>query len=386
MRQIFMDHSSTTKVDKDVVAAMLPYFSEYFGNPSSVHSIGREANQAVERARHNVASLLGASPEEIIFTAGGTEADNIAIKGAAYANMDRKGLKGPHIISSKIEHPAVLRTCEQLEKEGFEVAYLPVDAQGVVKMDELERLISEGTFLISVMFANNEIGTIEPMNEIGELARKKGILFHTDAVQAVGKTPIDVRELKIDLLALSSHKMYGPKGIGALYVRKGVKLQPIVHGGGHEQGLRSSTLNVPGIVGLGTAAKLAEERLVEDMAYQKRIRDQLIASVLKMEGTTLNGHPEQRLVNNAHFRFTGVGGTSILEAMDARGIATSTSSACSSKKTVPSHVLDAIGLTVEEASCAIRLSIGRETTEEEINITSEALLEVVTTIRNERSG
>ena len=381
MKRIFMDHSSTTKVDKGVVVAMLPYFSEHYGNPSSIHLFGREANDAVDLARKNVAELLNAEKDEIIFTAGGTEADNIAIKGVAYANMDKKGSRGPHIITSRIEHPAVLKTCEYLEELGFAVRYLPVDEQGIVKLDELEKSISKNTFLITIMFGNNEIGTIEPMEEIGKIASKHGILFHTDAVQAVGKTPIDVKKLKIDLLALSSHKMYGPKGVGALYVREGVGLKPIVHGGGHERGLRSSTLNVPGIVGLGKACELAKKRMRLDIKHQRTLRDKLIKKVLEIEKSRLNGHPEKRLVNNAHFCFVGVKGESILQAMNARGIATSTGSACSSKKQGLSHVLAAISSDHKDVRGSIRLSIGRKTTEDEISYVCESLTEIMGKLR-----
>lgn len=381
MKKVFMDHASTTKVDDEVLDAMLPYFSKYFGNPSSIHLFGREAHDAVDLSRRKVADLLNAKEDEIIFTAGGTEADNIAIKGVAYKHKEKRGSKGPHIITSEIEHPAVLQTCKHLEEEGFEVTYVPVDEYGIVKLDELETALSENTFLITIMFANNEIGTIEPMEEIGKIAKENNILFHTDAVQAIGKTPIDVKKLNIDLLALSSHKMYGPKGVGALYVRKGVQLKPIVHGGGHEKGLRSSTLNVPGIIGLGKACELAKERMQKDMKYLRSLRDKLIKNVLQIEESYLNGHPEKRLVNNAHFRFVGVEGEAMLLAMDAKGIATSTGSACSSKKLQASHVLAAIGFDPEYAHGSIRLSIGRETTEEDVMYVCESLSEVVEKLR-----
>ena len=381
MKKVFMDHASTTKVDDEVLDAMLPYFSKYFGNPSSIHLFGREAHDAVDLSRRKVADLLNAKEDEIIFTAGGTEADNIAIKGVAYKHKEKRGSKGPHIITSEIEHPAVLQTCKHLEEEGFEVTYVPVDEYGIVKLDELETALSENTFLITIMFANNEIGTIEPMEEIGKIAKENNILFHTDAVQAIGKTPIDVKKLHIDLLALSSHKMYGPKGVGALYVRKGVQLKPIVHGGGHEKGLRSSTLNVPGIIGLGKACELAKERMQKDMKYLRSLRDKLIKNVLQIEESYLNGHPEKRLVNNAHFRFAGVEGEAMLLAMDAKGIATSTGSACSSKKLQASHVLAAIGFDPEYAHGSIRLSIGRETTEEDVMYVCESLSEVVEKLR-----
>jgi len=381
MKHVFMDYSSTSYVDEDVLKEMLPYFTKDFGNPSSIHEYGRTANDAVDHARSQVASLLNCNPNEIIFTAGGTEADNIAIKGAAYLKRDKIDRKGPHIITTDIEHPAVLETCKQLEKEGFEVLYMGVEADGILDPAALEKALSPNTFLLSVMYANNEVGAIQPIPEIGKIAQKHGIVFHTDAVQAVAKTPIDVRNDNLDLLALSSHKMYGPKGIGALYIKKGVKLQPLIHGGGHEQGLRSSTLNVPGIVGLGKACELAKKRLPDDMKYLQNLRDRLISNVLKIEESYLNGHPTKRLVNNAHFRFTGIEGESLLLALDAKGIAASTGSACSSKKLQGSHVLKAIGLDPETSHGSIRLSIGRTTTEDDIDYVSNALIEIVDKLR-----
>ncbi len=306
MKKIFMDYASTTKVDKEVIDAMLPFFSEYFGNPLSLHSFGREAHERLDQSRKKVADLLNAKEDEIIFTAGGTESDNIAIKGAAYQNKNIRGSKGPHIITSAIEHPAVLEACKHLETQGFKVKYLPVDEYGVIKIDDLKDSISENTFLITIMFANNEIGTIEPIEEIGKIAKENNIPFHTDAVQAIGKVPIDVNKLNIDLLSISSHKIYGPKGVGALYIKKGVKIQPIVHGGGHEKGLRSSTHNIPGIIGLGKACELAKKRMGKDTKYIKNLRDKLIKNILQIEESYLNGHPEKRLVNNAHFLFSGI--------------------------------------------------------------------------------
>ena len=381
MKRIFMDHASTTKVDKEVIDAMLPYFSKYFGNPSSIHSFGREAHMGLGQSRKNIADLLHATPDEIIFTAGGTESDNIAIKGIAYHNKGKKESKGPHIITSVIEHPAVLETCKHLETQGFEVKYLPVDEYGIVKLDDFQESISKNTFLVTIMFANNEIGTIEPMQEIGKIAKENEIVFHTDAVQAVGKLPIDVNKLNIDLLAMSSHKMYGPKGIGALYIRNGVKLQPIIHGGGHEGGLRSSTHNVPGIVGLGKACELAKNRMEKDTKHIKNLRDNLISDVLQIEESYLNGHPEKRLINNAHFRFTGIEGESLLLGLNERGIATSTGSACASMKLQASHVLTALGLSPVEAHGSIRLSLGRENTADDISYVSEVLPEVVEKLR-----
>jgi cysteine desulfurase len=381
MKRIFLDHASTSKVDPEVLETMVPYFSTHYGNPSSLHFFGRDALQGVETGREQVATLLGAREDEIIFTAGGTESDNLAIKGVAYLNKEKKKASGPHIITSAIEHPGVLEVCKHLELQGYRVTYLPVDQYGLVNLEELEHAISKNTFLITIMYANNEIGTIEPIEEIGRIAREHDVLFHTDAVQAVGKLPIDTKKLPVDLLALSSHKLYGPKGVGALYIRNGVKLQPIIHGGGHEKGLRSSTLNVPGIVGLGKACELAGRRMDTDNHRIKQLRDTLITNVLRIEQSYLNGHPTQRLVNNAHFRFTGIEGESLLLQMDEQGIATSTGSACSSKKLQASHVLTAIGLNPVDAHGSLRLSLGRETTKDEITFVSKVVPEVVGKLR-----
>jgi cysteine desulfurase len=381
MKRIFLDHASTSKVDPEVIETMMPYFSTHYGNPSSLHFFGRDALQGVETGREQVGALLGAREDEIIFTAGGTESDNLAIKGIAYLHKEKKKTSGPHIITSVLEHPGVLEVCKHLELQGYRVTYLPVDQYGLVNLEALEHAISKNTFLITIMYANNEIGTIEPVEEIGKIAREHDVLFHTDAVQAVGKLPIDTKKLPVDLLALSSHKLYGPKGAGALYIRNGVKLQPIIHGGGHEKGLRSSTLNVPGIVGLGKACELAGKRMDADNARIKQLRDTLITNVLRIEQSYLNGHPTQRLVNNAHFRFTGIEGESLLLQLDEQGIATSTGSACSSKKLQASHVLTAIGLNPVDAHGSLRLSLGRETTKDEIAFVSKVLPEVVTKLR-----
>lgn len=366
---------------KKYMDAMLPFFTKYYGNPSSIHAFGREAKEAVDTARTQVAELLGARDNEVIFTAGGTESDNLAIKGIAYLNKDKKTTKGPHIITSTIEHPAVLEVCRHLETQGFNVKYLPVDKTGLISLEELQNSISKNTFLITIMSANNEIGTVEPVEEIGRIAHNRGIIFHTDAVQAVAKLPIDVETQHIDLLALSSHKIYGPKGVGALYIRNGVKLQPILHGGGHERGLRSSTYNVPGIVGLGTACGLARQRMGKDTAHMKSLRDIIIKNLLDIEESYLNGHPEKRLVNNAHFRFTGIEGESLLLGLDEEGIASSTGSACSSQKQQASHVLLAIGLDAVQARGSIRLSLGRGNTKDEIAVVSKVLPEVVGKLR-----
>jgi cysteine desulfurase len=360
---------------------MLPYFTEYYGNPSSIHAFGREARKAVDTSRTHVADLFGAKDDEIIFTAGGTESDNLAIKGVAYLNKDKRTTKGPHIITSTIEHPGVLETCRHLETQGFQVKYLPVDKDGIVNPDELRKSVSKNTFLISIMFANNEIGTIQPIEEIGKISHEHDIIFHTDAVQAVAKLPIDVKKQHIDLLALSSHKIHGPKGIGALYIRNGVKVQPIIHGGGHEKGVRSSTLNVPGIVGLGKACELAEKRMTKDISYMKTLRDLLIKNTLQIEESHLNGHPKKRLVNNAHFRFTGIEGESLLLGLDEQGIATSTGSACSSQKLQASHVLLAIGLDPVQAHGSLRLSLGRENTKEEVTYVSKVIPQIVEKLR-----
>lgn len=381
MKRIFLDHASTTKVDEEVINAMLPYFSKYYGNPSSIHIFGREAREAVDDSRVHVGSIIGAREDEIFFTAGGTESDNLAIKGIAYHNKEKRTAKGPHIITSAIEHPGVLETCRHLETQGFQVKYLPVDAQGIVDPESLQNSISKNTFLISIMFANNEIGTIQPIEEIGKIAHEHGIVFHTDAVQAVTKVPIDVKKHHIDLLALSSHKIYGPKGIGALYIRNGIKIQPIFHGGGHEKGIRSSTLNVPGIVGLGKACELALKRMAKDNNTLRILRDLLIKNTLEIEESYLNGQPEKRLVNNAHFRFTGIEGESLLLALDEQGIATSTGSACSSQKLQASHVLLAIGLDPVQAHGSIRMSLGRENTKEEIMHVSKLMPQTVEKLR-----
>jgi len=381
MKRIYMDHAATTPVDKEVVDAMLPYFTNFYGNASSLHSFGEEAHYALDESRHNVADVLNAEREEIIFTGGGTESDNIAIKGVAFENKDKRNTKGPHIITSAIEHPAVLEPCKHLEKQGFKVKYVSVDKYGMVKIDELEQSISKDTFLISIMYANNEIGTIEPIEEIGRIASENNIVFHTDAVQAVGKLPIDINKLNVDLLSLSAHKIYGPKGVGALFIKKDVKIVPLVHGGGHERGLRSSTENIPGIVGFGKACELAQKRMVKDTQYIKSFRDSLVRETLEIEESYLNGHPEKRLVNNAHFYFAAIEGESLILRLSDKGIAASTGSACSSKKLQPSHVLLAIGLKPEHAHGSLRLSLGRENTIEDITYVADVLPEVVKYLR-----
>ncbi|MDD1745300.1 MAG: cysteine desulfurase NifS [Candidatus Methanoperedens sp.] len=375
-RQIYMDHSSTTPVDAAVTEAMLPYFSDRFGNPSSLYSIGREARRAMEDARAKVADLICAKKEEIIFTGSGTESDNLAIKGLAYRN--RK--KGDHIITSSIEHHAVLYTCKYLETQGFKVTYLPVSKEGLVNPDDVETGITSKTVLITIMHANHEIGTIQPVEEIGKIAKEKNIPFHTDAIQTAGKLPLNVDALGVSLLSMSAHKMYGPKGVGALYIRKGIGLEPLFHGGGHERDIRSGTENVPGIVGFGKAAQLAKERLPEAAKITK-LRDSLIKGVLEIKDSYLNGHPEKRLPDNANFRFSYIEGESMILNLDMKGVAASTGSACSSKSLEPSHVLLATGLKHEEAHGSLRFTIGRGNTRDDVDYIISVLPEIVNKLR-----
>ena len=375
----YMDHSATSPVNPEVLKEMLPYFTESFGNASTLYALGREARTAMEKAREQVASLIGAQPEEVYFTSGGTESDNIAIKGTASKLKN----KGNHIITSDIEHPAVEETCKYLEKNGYQVTYLPVGEEGIVKVSDVETAITPETILITVMHANNEIGTIQPIKEIGALAREKGIYFHTDAVQSVGKIPVNVGDMNVDMLSISAHKLYGPKGIGALYIRKGVRIDPLLHGGGHERGMRPGTENIPGIVGLGKACQIAEDNLEKNMEYVSSLRDRLIQGVLgNIEQSYLNGHPTKRLPNNANFRFTGIEGESLVLQLDAKEINASTGSACSSKKLEPSHVLMAIGLKEVDAHGSLRISLGTENTPQDIDYTIDAIDEVVERLRS----
>ena len=373
--RVYLDHAATTPVDEEVLKAMQEFFSKKFGNASSLHSWGREAREALEESREKVAKLINADANEIIFTGSGTESDNLAIKGIAY-----KHGKG-HIITSRIEHPAVLETCKYLEKKGFDVTYLPVDKYGLVDPEKVEEAIKDDTILITIMHANNEIGTIEPIEEIGKIAKKHAIPFHTDAVQSVGKIDVDVKKLNVDLLSMSSHKIYGPKGVGALFIKHGIKIEPILHGGGHEYGLRSSTENIAGIVGFAKACELAKKRLHEDAEKMKKLRDKIIKETLKIEESYLTGHPEKRLLNNASFYFKGIEGESLVLMLDAKGIATSTGSACSSKKLQASHVLLAIGIKPEDAHGSLRVTLGRENSEEEIDYFLEVLPQVVEELR-----
>jgi cysteine desulfurase len=373
-----MDHSATSPVDPEVFKAMEPYFINSYGNASTLYSLGREARKAMEESRKMVASLIGAKLDEIIFTSGGTESDNIAIKGIAYRLRD----KGNHIITSNIEHPAVDETCKYLEKNGFEVTYLPAGVDGIVNTNDLEEAITDKTILITIMHANNEIGTIQPIKEIGAIACEKKIVFHTDAVQSVGKIPVNVDDLNVDMLSLSAHKLYGPKGVGALYIKKGVRVEPIIHGGGHEKGIRPGTENVAGIVGLGKACQIAKENLVETAQYVTSIRDEIIEKVLdQVEKSYLNGHPTNRLPNNINFRFTGIEGESLVLHLDAKGIASSTGSACSSKNLEPSHVLMALGLKEVDAHGSLRLTLGKENKKEEIDYIVDSIKNAVETLR-----
>lgn len=378
-RRIYLDHSATTRVKPEVLEEMLPVYTDYYGNPSSIYSFGREAKKLVDQARMRVAKALGALPEEIFFTAGGSESDNWVLRGVSYANKNR----GNHIITTSIEHHAILHTCEQLEKEGFEVTYLPVDSYGMISLEDLKAAITDKTILISVMYANNEIGTIEPIEEIGKIAKERNIYFHTDAVQAVGNVKIDVKAQNIDMLSLSAHKFYGPKGIGALYIRKGTRIANLIHGGGQERGKRAGTENVPGIVGLGKAIELATENIESYNEKLLKLRTKLINGVMeKIPYTRLNGHPEKRLPGNANFCFQYIEGESLLLNLDMKGIAASSGSACTSGSLDPSHVLLAIGLPHEIAHGSLRLTLGDENTEEDVDYVLEVLPEIVQRLRD----
>ncbi|MGA1870572.1 MAG: cysteine desulfurase family protein [bacterium] len=374
---IYMDYSATTPVDPLVLRAMLPYFLEKFGNPSSIHVMGRETRQAIDKAREQVAKSIGADPEEIIFTSGGTESDNLGIKGVAYSRKE----KG-HIITTSIEHAAVRKTCEHLENEGFEVTYLPVDKHGLVSPDILHKAMRKDTFLVSIIFGHNEIGTVQDMAALAKVIHNKGALLHTDAVQAVGKVPVNVKDIGIDLLSLSGHKIYGPKGIGALYFKKGIQLTPLQHGGGHEGRVRSGTENVAAIVGLGEAMELASARLPKDIAHLQHMRDRLIKGIVKtISETYLNGHPVRRLPHNVNIRFAHIIGGKLVRNLDSSGICVSTGSACSSKESTASQVLLAIGLKPEEAYGALRLTLGRNNTVEEVDKVLEVLPIVIEKMR-----
>jgi len=377
-RSIYLDHAATTPVRKEVVDVMLPYFTEKYGNPSSIYSIGRASKKAIEEAREKVAKAIGAEPREIFFTGSGTEADNWAIKGVAYANRQ----KGRHIITTAIEHHAVLHTCQYLESDGFDVTYLPVDSDGLVTAEQVRAAIRPDTILITIMFANNEIGTIQPIAEIGAIAREKGIYFHTDAVQAMGNIRINVSEMNIDMLSMSSHKFYGPKGIGALYVRKGVKLTSFMHGGAQERGRRASTENVPAIVGLAKALEIATENMNQYNRKLIALRDRTIEEIQKkVPFVKLNGHREKRLPGNVNFSFEFIEGESLLLMLDMKGIAASSGSACTSGSLDPSHVLLAIGLPHEIAHGSLRITFGEENTDKDVDYLMEVLPEIVQRLR-----
>jgi len=376
---IYLDHAATTPVKQEVLEAMLPYFTEKFGNASSIYSIGRESKKAMEEARDKVALALGAQAKEIFFTGSGSEADNWAIKGVAYSNRT----KGNHIITTAIEHPAVLHTCQYLESEGFEVTYLPVDENGLVSVEQVSSAIKQSTILISIMFANNEIGVIQPIAEIGKLAREKGVYFHTDAVQAVGNVAINVVDMNIDLLSLSGHKFYGPKGTGALFIRKGIKLTSFLHGGHQEKGRRASTENVPGIVGLGKAIELASQNIEK---YNKKLislRDRTIDEITKsIPYTRLNGDRYKRLPGNVNISFEFIEGESLLLMLDMNGIAASSGSACTSGSLDPSHVLLAIGLPHEIAHGSLRITFGERNTQEDVDYLLETIPMIVQRLRD----
>ncbi|MGB9132022.1 MAG: cysteine desulfurase NifS [Methanosarcina sp.] len=377
-KTIYMDNSATTPTRKEVVEEMLPYMTENFGNPSSIYELGKTSKHAIDKARKKVANAIGADDNEIYFTSGGTESDNWAIKGIAFANKN----KGKHIITSSIEHHAVLHTCIWLEGQGFEVTYLPVDKYGMVSPEELKNAIRDNTILISIMLANNEIGTIQPVEEIGKIAREKRIYFHTDAVQAIGHVPIDVKKMNIDLLSLSGHKFEGPKGCGALYIRKGTKIESLLHGGDQERKRRAGTENVPAIVGLGKAIELATGEIEDSNKTLQEMRECLIKGLLKIPKTHLNGHPTQRLANNVNVTFEYIEGESLLLLLNSKGIFASTGSACNSSSLEPSHVLTACGVPHEIVHGSLRLSLGRMNTQEDVDRVLEVLPVIVQRLRN----
>lgn len=377
--KVYMDNAATTKLSPDVLNAMMPYLTDIYGNASSVHAFGREAREGVEHARNQVAAAINASPDEIFFTAGGTESDNMAIKGVAH----KYAKKGKHIITTAIEHHAVLHTCEALEKEGYEVTYLPVDEDGLISVEQVKAAMRDDTLLVTVMFANNEVGTIEPIAEIGALCRERNVLFHTDAVQAVCHVPIDVKVMNIDLMSISAHKFHGPKGIGALYCRKGIVLEPVIVGGAQERKRRAGTENVAGIVGLGAAIERAHKNMSADMARVSALRDKLISGILKnIPHVKLNGHPTQRLPQNVNFSIRYIEGESILLMLDINGIAASSGSACTSGSLDPSHVLLAMGIPHEIAHGSLRLTLSDMTTDEEVDYVLETLSKIVKHLRD----
>lgn len=378
-KRVYLDNAATTPVKKEVLDAMIPYFTNNYGNPSSIHFFGREVRKPVDEAREKVAKLLGAASNEIYFTAGGSESDNWAIKGAAFKLMN----KGKHIITTKIEHHAVLHTCEYLEKEhGFQITYLDVNKDGLVDLDNFKNNLREDTILVSIMFANNEIGTIQPIREIGQICKDKGIVFHTDAVQAVGNIKIDIKELNIDMLSLSAHKIYGPKGIGALYIKNGIKLDNLIHGGAQERKKRAGTENVPGIIGLGKACEIANDNLESHISKLTNLRERLMNGILnEIPHTIVTGSRKSRLPGTASFCFKFIEGEALLLSLDLVGIAGSSGSACTSGSLDPSHVLMALGLTHEIAHGSLRLSLSDFTTEEEVDYVIEKLPPIIDRLR-----
>jgi cysteine desulfurase NifS len=379
LKKIYLDHAATTPVDPEVVKAMLPFYTEFFGNPSSIHSFGRENRKAIEDARAIIAKELGANePSEIIFTGSGSESDNMALKGVALAYRDQ----GNHIITSAVEHHAIFDTCKFLEKQGFEISYVPVDTAGMIDPQDILKALTDRTILVSIMHANNEVGTIQPIAAIGKLLRERKILFHTDAVQSVGSIPVNVNDLSVDMLSLSAHKFYGPKGVGALFVRKGTRIQPLIHGGGQERNRRAGTENIAAIVGMAKALQLANRNLETHQARVRELRDYLIDSVLnRFEHVYLNGHRTHRLPGNVNFSFGYIEGESLLLNLDLKGIAASSGSACTSGSLEPSHVLLAMGLSYETAHSALRLTLGKANTKAEIDCLLEVLPQIIDKLR-----
>ena len=378
MKMRYFDHAATTKVKKEVLDKMFPYFVEQYGNPSSLYKLGRIARVGIEEARRNVANLINCDRNEIIFTSGGTESDNTALKGIMHLEKN----KGKHMITTKIEHPAILHTCERLEEEGYQITYLNVNKEGIIELEELNNAIRKDTVLFSIMFANNEIGSIQPIERIGEIANKRGIIFHTDAVQACGNVEIDVKKMKIDMLSLSGHKIGAPKGIGALYVNKSIELKKFIDGGHQERDKRAGTENVPGMIGLGEACKIAKENMEEHIKQLTELRDEYISRIKdEIVDIQINGSMEKRLPGNSNISFKGVNGNELLMKLDERGICASAGSACSSGSSSPSHVLTAIGLPSEYAEGTLRVTLGEDNTKEDINYLVESLTEIIKEIR-----
>ena len=374
---IYLDNAASTVIHNEVFQEMIPFLKEQYGNPSSIHHSGRMASRAIQKARKQIANLISANPEEILFTSGGTESNNIALFGITHTN------KGKHIITSSIEHDAVLEPCKKLEKEGFDVTYLPVTRDGLINPEDVKKSITKNTCLVSIMFANNEVGTVQPIAEITKLCSEKRILFHTDAIQAIGKLEINVKELRLDMLSISSHKINGPKGVGALYIKSGTKIEPYIFGGGQENGLRSGTENVASVVGFGKACELAKENLRKNILHFKNLRDVLVSKVMKeIPYVSINGHPEKRIPNNAHFTFLGVNGEDLIIKLDEEGIAASTGSACSVRTQKESHVLRAMGFLHEQIAGSLRLTVGSMNTISEIENTITVLKRVVKELRS----